>query len=303
MDSKVNFAKIGFFILTLFILLLIFIFWLGKYGLEDKKYDYYTLYFSESVSGLNVESPIKYKGLEVGNVKNIKINPSNSEEIEITISVNAGTPIKQDVKAVLGTLGITGLKYIELEGGDKESALLEENSKGKKIIPTRPSFISTLQLSSKEFEKILLQATKLLSDENLINISEILKSSNQSLKNIEHFTNYLVQQEDSLANLINDFSNFATISQDSFKVMSNSASTVKTSAANFQLLSQRLIQEVERGSFDLKDISKESINNLNEVLQNLNNTLIQAQTLIEKFENSPSDIIFKQQPVEYGPGE
>ncbi len=303
MDSKVNFAKIGFFILTLFILLLIFIFWLGKYGLEDKKYDYYTLYFSESVSGLNVESPIKYKGLEVGNVKSIKINPSNSEEIEITISVNAGTPIKQDVKAVLGTLGITGLKYIELEGGDKESALLEENSKGEKIIPTKPSFISTLQLSSKEFEEILFRTTKLLSDENLANISEILKNSNQSLKNIEHFTNYLVQQEDSLANLINDFSNFATISQDSFKVMSDSASTVKTSAANFQLLSQRLIQEVERGSFDLKDISKESINNLNEVLQNLNNTLIQAQTLIEKFENSPSDIIFKQQPVEYGPGE
>ena len=39
MDTKINFFKIGIFVSTFFVLLVFAIFWLGKYGLEDKKYD------------------------------------------------------------------------------------------------------------------------------------------------------------------------------------------------------------------------------------------------------------------------
>ena len=87
MDTRINFFKIGLFVIALIILLLITTFWLGKYGFEKKKFDEYTIYFKESVSGLNIGSSIKYKGFEVGNVKEIKINPNNSEEIQIDITI------------------------------------------------------------------------------------------------------------------------------------------------------------------------------------------------------------------------
>ncbi len=143
MDTKINFFKIGLFVSSLFTLLVIFIFWLGKYGLEDKKYDDYSIFFSESVSGLNIGSSIKFMGFEVGTVKDIKINPFNSEEILIDIQIQKGTPIKEDNFAILGNLGITGLKYIELKGGSNNSKLLGENQYGMKVIKSKTSALTT----------------------------------------------------------------------------------------------------------------------------------------------------------------
>ncbi|MDD2639365.1 MAG: MlaD family protein [Arcobacteraceae bacterium] len=303
MDTKVNFSKIGFFVIILFILLLAFIFWLGKYGFEKKRYDYYTVYFTESVSGLNLESPIKYKGFEVGSVKNIKINPKNSEQIEITIAIDEGIPIKEDNFATLGTLGITGLKYIELKGGSHNSALLHANENNKKIIQSKQSVIESLELSTKDFKDILIQTKKLLSDENLQDLSNLIKHSSNSFKNLDTFTQHLIAKEKTFDALLEEFSRFANTSSDSFKIMSDSASTVKESAAAFELLSQALLQEVQNGSLNIKEISQESLDRLNEVLKSLDSTLLQTQNFIQELEKSPSDIVFKQQAIQYGPGE
>ena len=79
MDTKINFFKIGLFVIVLIVSLLFVVFWLGKFGFEKKKFDEYTIYFKESVSGLNIGSSIKYKGFEGGNVCEIRLNPNNSE--------------------------------------------------------------------------------------------------------------------------------------------------------------------------------------------------------------------------------
>ena len=91
MDTRINFFKIGLFVIAFVIALLILVFWLGKYGFEKKKFDEYSIYFKESVAGLNIGSSIKYKGFEVGNVNEIKLNPNNSEEIQIDIVIKKGS--------------------------------------------------------------------------------------------------------------------------------------------------------------------------------------------------------------------
>lgn len=303
MDTKVNFSRIGAFVVLLFILLLAFIFWLGKFGFEKKHYDYYTIYFTESVSGLNIESPIKYKGFEVGSVKDIQINPYNSEQIEITIAINEGIPVKVDNFATLGTLGITGLKYIELKGGSHDSTLLQANTYNKKVIPSKQSIIESLELSTKDFKDILIQTKKLLSDDNIEQLSTLMKNSSSSFKNIEILTQSLIAKEQQFDELIQKFSNFAQVSSESFKIMSDSAATVKQSAASFGLLSKGLLEELNKGNFNIKESTYDSFNKLNVVLDNLDTTLTKTQSLIEGLENSPSDIIFKQKPIEYGPGE
>jgi phospholipid/cholesterol/gamma-HCH transport system substrate-binding protein len=303
MDTKVNFARIGAFVILLFVLLLVFIFWLGKFGFEKKHYDYYTIYFTESISGLNIESPIKYKGFEVGSVKEIQINPHNSEQIEITIAINEGIPVKDDNFATLGTLGITGLKYIELKGGSHSSSLLKVNAYNKKVIPSKQSIIESLELSTKDFKDILIQTKKLLSDENIEQLSTLMQNSSSSFKNIELFTQSLVNKEKQFDELVQKLSMFAQVSSDSFKIMSDSAATVKQSAASFQLLSKGLLVELNNGNFNFKESTYDSFQKLNTALDNLDTTLTKTQSLIEGLENSPSDIIFKQKPVEYGPGE
>lgn len=87
MDTRINFLKIGLFVSLLSTLLIFSIFWLGKFGLESKKYDTYFTFFDDSITGLNIGSSIKYKGLDIGVVKNISINPKNSEEIKIELEI------------------------------------------------------------------------------------------------------------------------------------------------------------------------------------------------------------------------
>ena len=300
MDTKINFFKIGLFIITLVILLLAIIFWLGKYGFEKKKFDDYTIYFKESVSGLNIGSSIKYKGFEVGNVDEIKLNPNNSEEIQVNIVIKKGTPIKEDNYAVLGNLGITGLKYIELKGGSNTSKLLQEDENGFRIIQSKTSDLTTLVDSTtdltNELTIVLAQMKKLLADENINSISQILAKTQNSMNNVEQFSSYLVTNEKKIDELLKNISTLAKTGNKSFE-------SVDKSANSFKELSIELLAQIKAGNFDIKDMSKESFDKLNSVLNGLDETLSQTQNLIENLNESPSDILFKQKNIKNGPGE
>ncbi|AXH08645.1 ABC transporter substrate-binding protein [Malaciobacter halophilus] len=307
MQTKVNFFKIGVFVITLFTLLLFFIFWLGKYAFVASKPDSYTIYIKESVSGLNIDSPVKFKGVEVGSVQNIKINPKNSEEIQVDIIVKHKTPIKEDNFATLGTLGLTGLKYIELKGGSKNSSLLKENKDGKKIIKSKISVLTNLENSSEDISKqlslLLIQTRKLFNEKNLHNFQELLNASKNTAINSDKITKYILNKEKQLTNILNNINSLSISSKSSFDTMKESAIIVKLSAAKVMELSKKVVQEMEKGSFDIKSISKNSLENLNSVLLQLEDTLIKSEELIEQLKQNPSDIIFKKEKIEFGPGE
>ncbi|QKF74281.1 lipid asymmetry ABC transporter MlaABCDEF, periplasmic component MlaD [Aliarcobacter faecis] len=300
MDTKINFFKIGLFVTILFASLVIAIFWLGKYGIENKKYDEYSIYFSESISGLNIGSSIKFMGYEVGTVKNIKINPYNSQELQIDIEIQKNTPIKEDNYAILGNLGITGLKYIELKGGSNSSKLLSENQYGTKVIPSRKSALNTLVDSTEDITKeltlLLLQFRKILSEDNLANFSLLLEKSQKSMTNIEDFSSYLVKNQNKIDELLNKIKNFTVVGSSSF-------SSVKASADNFKELTTKMKDEFDKGTFDIKEITQDNLDNLSSVLKSLEDNLNQTQDLIKNINESPSDLLLKQKTIKYGPGE
>ena len=300
MDTKINFFKIGLFVIAFVIALLILVFWLGKYGFEKKKFDEYSIYFKESVAGLNIGSSIKYKGFDVGSVSEIKLNPFNSEEIQVNISIKKGTPIKEDNYASLGNLGITGLKYIELKGGSNNSKLLEVNENGLRIIHSETSTLTNLVDSTtditNELTIVLSQIKKLLNDENIKNISTTIVKTQNSMANIEQFSLYLVNNEKKLDELLANISLLTKNGNKSFESIDKSANT-------FKALSTELLAEVKKGNFDVRDLSKESFDKLNKVLNSLDGTLLQTQNLIDNLNQSPSDILFKQKNIKNGPGE
>ena len=300
MDTKINFFKIGLFVIAFVIALLILVFWLGKYGFEKKKFDEYSIYFKESVAGLNIGSSIKYKGFDVGSVSEIKLNPSNSEEIQVDISIKKGTPIKEDNYAFLGNLGITGLKYIELKGGSNNSKLLEVNENGLRIIHSETSTLTNLVDSTtditNELTIVLSQIKKLLNDENIKNISTTIVKTQNSMANIEQFSLYLVNNEKKLDELLANISLLTKNGNKSFE-------SIDKSANSFKELTNEILLEIKKGSFDIKDMSKESFDKLNNVLNSLDSTLLQTQTLIDNLNQSPSDILFKQKNIKNGPGE
>ena len=78
---------------------------------------------------------------------------------------------------------------------------------------------------------------------------------------------------------------------------------INKSANSFRELSSEFLLELKSGSFNLKELSNDSFEKLDKVLNSLDETLIQAEKLINNIEQSPSDLLFKQKSIKYGPGE
>jgi len=120
MEPKVNYIVVGAFVLLLGFTVLGAIFWLGKTDYRGI-YDRYDVYTRESVAGLSVDSTVKYRGVDVGRVKEVVLNPENPEEVRITLNIVGGTPVKTDTQAVLVTQGLTGLVTLNLTGGTRDA--------------------------------------------------------------------------------------------------------------------------------------------------------------------------------------
>ena len=116
METDKHYFFEGLFIIVLAIAAAIFAVWLGSPGHRDDVV--YRIRFPDSVSGLAVGDPVKFRGIDVGTVKTMSIDPDNSRLVLVDVRLRKETPIKTDTRASLAMKGITGVVFIELNGGD-----------------------------------------------------------------------------------------------------------------------------------------------------------------------------------------
>ena len=167
METKVNYALVGAFVLILSLAIVAGVLWISSGGTKRKDYDTYLAYSNESVSGLNRQAPVKYKGVVVGAVQEIGLDPEDPQRVRLELAIERGVPIKQDTVAVLTLQGLTGIAFLDLEGGSQDSPLLAPAQPGDfPVIATRPSL----------FRRLDTQATALVAD-----LTETAQSVNQLL--------------------------------------------------------------------------------------------------------------------------
>lgn len=152
METDKHYFIVGLFIIVLSIAAAIFAVWLGSPGRHDDVV--YRIRFPESVSGLTVGDPVKYRGIDVGTVKTMIIDPDNSRLVLVDVRLRKETPVKTDTRASLTLKGITGVVFIELNGGDPAAkTLLAATPKDK--IPEIPSEKTGLKAMLDELPQIV----------------------------------------------------------------------------------------------------------------------------------------------------
>jgi hypothetical protein len=142
-ETKVNYALVGAFVLVLGAVLIGGVLWLASGGAFQQKYDLYLAIENESVAGLNVNAPVKYHGVEVGKVKHIHLDPEDTERVNLLFAIERGTPIKEDTVAVLKT-GLTGIAYVELAAAPGTTTCGQPR-KAVSVIHTKPSLSARLE--------------------------------------------------------------------------------------------------------------------------------------------------------------
>ncbi len=168
MESDKRYFFEGLFVIGFSIAIALFFVWLTRSGNKDDVL--YRIHFTESVSGLNMDDPVKFLGVDVGMVKSMTIDPDDPSRVQVDLMLHKNAPIKTDTKASLQFKGITGAYFIELNGGSAKAKMLVAETKPGEVpeILAKKSTISTLmeQLPKvlEKFSAIEDQTKKVVAD-------------------------------------------------------------------------------------------------------------------------------------------
>jgi len=149
MESKVNLAVVGAFVLVLTASGIGGLLWLGSGRLSHKPMSTYAASFSDSVAGLSPRAPVKLRGVDVGTVEAIALEPDDSARVRVLLALENGTPVKEDTYATIETQGLTGIAYVELGGGSHSAPALRARAGDPlPVISTRPSVLRRLDVAA-----------------------------------------------------------------------------------------------------------------------------------------------------------
>jgi phospholipid/cholesterol/gamma-HCH transport system substrate-binding protein len=185
METRASYVAVGAFVLVLILGLVGFVVWMGEFqGRQD--FARYDITFSGSVTGLQVDGTVRYRGIAVGRIVDIRIDPDNIELIRVTIEIQEDTPVRRDTVASIELQGITGVTYVLLSGGTMASEPLPRTmSPPYPLITSRRSRLEELFQGAPD---LLSKANELVDRVTLLVSEENREAVTQTLANLRTLT-------------------------------------------------------------------------------------------------------------------
>src|SRR5215470_3274391 len=178
METRAHYVAVGAFVLVLIAVGFGAVLWIGRAQLTTQ-YSTYDIYFRGPVSGLREGAVVEYNGVPSGRVKAIQIDPSNVEQIQVTVEIENTVVIKQDAAANLETNILSGVSYIQIAGGTQDAPVLTAAAgSGNPVIRSRRSRLASVtarlpQILAK-VDEMVDHLNDILGEENRTAISETL---------------------------------------------------------------------------------------------------------------------------------
>jgi len=310
MDNKVSYILVGLFVIILGFAMIAGVLWLTM-DKNNTQYDMYQVYINESVSGLNPKAPVKFKGVKIGSVQEIGLKPERPDAVYLLLSIEHGAPIKQDTYAMLSVNGLTGIAFIELQGGSLDAPIpVQQPNAAHPEIQSMPSL----------YQRVDTAINSLFSQQNS-------QSFSASLRNIESITRLLAKHEMSLDSFLQniaktsqhtsqftqDLTQLTRKAEDILAVTENSAQTmnqllqsnqgtIKQTTQTVAKITQELHQLSRNLRKDMDLLGQQAVPEITSSLAELRQLLRASQRLIHTLELNPDMLIFGNAKSE-GPGE
>ena len=180
METKANYILIGAATVAGVVLIMLFAMWMSTGDLR-RGFHEYDVMFADPVRGLTDGGEVRFNGIKVGEVQDLRIDPDNSNRVIARIRVSSDVPVRTDSTAQLEPIGLTGVTLIQLTAGSPTAELLRPTfGAPTPQLEGRGSQIDELMARS---EEIALRASEamaavrdLLTDENIERVSAIIEN-------------------------------------------------------------------------------------------------------------------------------
>ncbi len=327
MYSKVNYALVGLFVVLFGAAVVGVTFWL-TIGVENKSYSRYRVYFHESVAGLSLKAAVRYRGVQIGQVASIRLDPSNPDQVDVVLDIERGTPIRRDTIATLSKQGLTGVAAVELSGGGQSLPLEKQPGQELPVIQAGPSLVARLDDA---FNNILTNVDtlsrrfeRLLGEENQTALTQILQHLNtitgavadrsdslrRTLDNVETFTGTLAGRSAQLGKVLDQLTAMLRGSGDlsarlraALSDFRAGAQSVRRTADTFDRTSRDLSGLAEVGQRELRRLGQNTVPELDTLLVEANELMAVLRRLAELLEQNPRALVVGKPSGRPGPGE
>lgn len=309
MENKAHAITVGLFVILLSLMLLVSFWWLSG---SRETLNEYTIISNMPVTGLSVESTVKFRGVDVGKVTRITLDPKSKTRILVDIELPQSLQLSKESYAELKMQGVTGLAFIDLndlsvtapklKAGDHismQASLLD------KLIEKGPVLVSQIETLLQTSNRALATSNQFISklnadslNKSLANIEQaslqlmpLMKNANQALKQVSS-----IASDKNQAQLLQTLSSVQKTADSIQPLVTELDGTAK----DYRALARDLKQD---GSQLLTTLDNETLPRIHALANNINHGVNQMGNVLDLLEDNPQSLIFGNPEIRPGPGE
>lgn len=300
MENKAHALIAGAFVVVITALLALLALWLTR---DNTQRDLYEMSTSETISGLQPQAAVRFRGVPVGKVERIGFDEKVKGNVLILVSIDRAAPVTRSTYATVASQGVTGLGFIQLDDNGESTQRLVPNDDDPPRIPLKPGSLDKLLKQSEmifnQAEQAATRLNQLLSDENQKAVTTAVTQLAEAAGSINRVAKGLEPTVATLPALSRDSS--ATM-----KALKTASDDVGATARRLNAKSGPLDKLTEGGTAlaaGVETFSAATLPKLAEVADETSRTMRQLRRTVSAVDDNPQALIFGNGPSVPGPGE
>jgi len=319
METRANHVLVGAFVLSILLAIFVAGIWVARVQF-NREFSYYDIYFTGSVTGLNTGAPVRYNGVQIGRVDEIRIDPNNVEQIRVTIEVDGTITIKEDAVASLELQGVTGYAFVQITGGSQQApALRRKEGQRYPVIASRPSRIEKVIAGAPELlDRTIVIADRLadvLNEKNRAAIGESIENLRVAMKALGWHSQDIESTLVDMAAAMRELRQTTASANEVMKGLDNTfgpksglGDRLNSTLANLDQLTRRLSDTagkidavVQENRPALKEFSQRGLGELSQLMADSRALVASLSRLSAEIERDPARFFFSDRREGYRP--
>jgi phospholipid/cholesterol/gamma-HCH transport system substrate-binding protein len=315
MENKAHALAAGAFVLVVTALLALLAIWLTR---DNSQRDLYEMSTSETISGLQPQAPVRFRGVPVGKVELIGFDEKVKGNVLVRVSIDRSAPVTKSAYATVTSQGVTGLGFIQLDDEGESTERLVPNDDDPPRIPIKPGGIDKLLKQSdvifNQIEQASTKLNQLLGDDTQKRVATALDNVSQAATGLHQLTT-------SVSTLFNaqlgpDRVNFPAFVKNADATVTSLRRTSEQASASVAEIGNAARRLNEKGgaidklteggaslSAGVQTFSAATLPKVGEVADETARTMRQLRRTVNAVDDNPQSLIFGNGPVVPGPGE